>query len=448
MKWAFALAAAMGTSLLGAIPAQARLNGVVASSCTTCHGGGNHPTPTITLDPPQVDVNGTATVTVRIPAGNVAGFYLHSFSRGTFRELPGQGARLATPTDVVHAAPKASSGGQVTFQVGWTAPATKGNVVFEAFVVAANGDRSSNGDSAGQGRLSTAIGCPGVELYVDADNDGWGSMAQPKEVVCEGTPGFAARAGDCNDYLAFVHPMAAERCNGLDDDCNGQADEGLDKVTVYRDADGDGYGARFSTDTKVGCTSSGYAPNQDDCDDGDKEIHPGAKEICNGKDDDCNGQVDESARVTCGLGWCERNAASCQATSCTPGKPRAEECNLFDDDCDGVIDNGARCDDGKVCFQGRCLVSDDAKAAAEAQGKLTPDGGAAPPPGADAGPISVPTSPAVTAKPPLRTASACQYGGSGGRGWPAVLALLLFSARSARCRDGRRRCCTRSRSRS
>jgi hypothetical protein len=439
-----------GILVLAGSAAQARLNGVVASSCTTCHSGGAHPAATITLDPPAVDVNGTATVTVRFPASNVGGFYLHSFSKGTFRELPGQTVRMATPTDVVHASPKPASNGMVTFQVGWTAPATKGNVVFEAFVVAANGDRSSSGDSGGQGRLSTAVGCPGVELFVDADNDGYGSTALPKEVVCDGSPGFARQAGDCNDYLAFVHPGAPEQCNGLDDDCNGKADEGLDKVTVYRDADGDGYGARFSTDTKVGCTSSGYAPNQGDCDDNDKLVNPGAKESCNGRDDDCNGQVDESARATCGLGWCQRNAETCQSSSCTPGKPRAEECNLFDDDCDGVIDNGARCDDGKVCFQGRCLVSDDAKAAAEAQGAMAAaDAGVAPPPGVDAAstPVAGGGADGGTTARPLKSASACQVGGSGGMGGLSLIVLAL-SARIARCRGGRRRCCRRSRLRS
>jgi hypothetical protein len=381
---------------------------------------------TISVDPPLVQLGATATLTVRISAPNVAGFYLHSFSKGTFQELPGQGARAVTPTDVVHAAPKASAGGQVTFQIGWTAPTTGGTVDFEAFAVAANGDRGSGGDAAGQARLSLAVGCAGVEMFVDADNDGFGSMVLPKEQVCPGTPGFAAKAGDCNDYLAYVYPMAPERCNGVDDNCNGQADEGLDAVTVYRDADGDGYGERFGSDSHQGCTGSGYAPNQDDCDDHDKEVNPAAKEVCNNKDDDCNGRIDDGARATCGLGWCQRNASSCDSMACTPGKPRAEECNLFDDDCDGVIDNGARCQDGKVCFAGRCLVSDDAKAAAEAQAKMFPDGGAV-----DTGATPAPSPPpdAAASARPLHTASACHYGsgGDGGPAWALVLLLALLA---------------------
>jgi putative metal-binding protein len=436
----WSLLAIVWLSLGWAPAAGARLNGVVASSCTSCHGGGRGPTVTISVDPPLVDLGAAATVTVRIASSApFGGFYLHSFSKGTFREIAGQGARLVTPTDVVHAAPKGAAGGQITFQVGWTAPAERGTVDFEAFAVAANGDRTSGGDAAGQGRLSLAVGCPGVELFVDADGDGYGSMLLPKEQVCEGTPNYAARAGDCNDYLAAVHPGAPERCDGLDNDCNGQVDEGLEAVTVYRDADGDGYGERFTTDTHKGCTSSGYAPNQDDCDDHDKNVNPGAKEICNNKDDDCNGRADEGARATCGAGWCQRYAESCDALTCTPGKPRVEECNLYDDDCDGVIDNDAKCEAGKVCFAGRCLTSDDAKMAAEAQGAAdagAPDGGAVDAAPRDAG---------ATARP-LRTASACAVTGGGGQpGWWVALALI---ARSARGRGGRRRCFRRSRPRS
>jgi hypothetical protein len=427
--------------------AQARLNGVVASSCGTCHGGGRAaPAVALSIEPATVQPGGTATISVRITgSGSVAGFYLHSFNNGTFQTLPGQGARLATPGDVIHAEPKPASGGVVTFQVGWTAPGTKGTVVFEAFAVSANNDRTSGGDAAGQGRMSVAIGCQGVELFVDADHDGYGSMALPKEQVCEGTPGFAAQGGDCNDYLDYVHPMAPERCNGMDDNCNGKVDEGLETATVYRDSDGDGYGERFTTVTRVGCTASGYAANQDDCDDHDKEVHPGATEICNNKDDDCNGQIDEGARATCGQGWCLRNSSSCESSACTPGKPRTEECNLYDDDCDGVIDNGARCEDGKVCFGGRCLASDDAKAAAEAQGAMAADGGTVADGGGQPGAGAPSRADAGTARP-LRTASACSVGARGRCGplFAVVFFLATLIARSGRGRSDRRRCCRRS----
>jgi len=47
---------------------------------------------------------------------------------------------------------------------------------------------------------------------------------------------------DCNDNNPAVHPGATEVCNGIDDNCNGLVDDGLQTFPFYRDADGDGYG--------------------------------------------------------------------------------------------------------------------------------------------------------------------------------------------------------------
>ena len=443
----------LGTWLAAPAPALARLNGILTSGCNACHNGGRAPAVSISIDPPVVELGATTTLTVRVGASGQAGFYLYSYGKGTFKD-PGSGVRLATPTDVIHSMPKGSDGGEVTFQVAWTAPTIRGTVTFEALAVAANGDRNQGGDAAGQGRLSVAIGCVGVERFVDTDKDGLGTTKLPKEQVCEGAAGYAEQAGDCNDYLDYVHPGAAERCNTLDDDCDGQVDEGLESAVVYRDVDGDGYGDRFTTDMKVGCSSSGYAPNKDDCDDADKTINPGLKEVCNNKDDDCNGRVDEGARASCGLGWCRRNAEACDALMCTPGSPRAEQCNLFDDDCDGVIDNSATCEPGKTCFEGRCLVDEDARASAEANamasdggaGVRAADGGA--PPGIDAAatPASGSPEPGVGLSPDSANTVAkpsslwgCAYGGAAGdrlpgplAAWGLCLMLCLAAARRSR----------------
>jgi hypothetical protein len=371
------LCALLTTLALQALPgaAWARQNGILTSGCSACHGSGNGPRVTISVEPKVVELGATATITVRIATGGgVGGFYLYSYGKGAFKDIPGQGTRLATPTDVIHSSPKNANDGEVTFAVQWTAPGTKGTVTFEALAVAGNGNGNMGGDSSGQGRISQAIGCVGVEKFLDTDKDGIGTTLLPKEQVCDDAPGYSSMAGDCNDYLDYVHPGAEERCNAIDDDCDGQKDEGLESTVVYKDTDGDGYGDRFTMDMRTGCAASGYAANRDDCDDADKAIHPMVKEVCNNKDDDCNGRVDEGAKASCGLGWCRRNADGCDSRMCTPGAPRAEQCNLFDDDCDGVIDNAATCEPGKVCFEGRCLVGDDARAAAEAQAS-TSDGG-------------------------------------------------------------------------
>src|SRR5262245_1292037 len=48
---------------------------------------------------------------------------------------------------------------------------------------------------------------------------------------------------DCNDDDAAIHPGAEERCDGLDDDCDGAVDEEpVDAVALFVDEDADGYG--------------------------------------------------------------------------------------------------------------------------------------------------------------------------------------------------------------
>lgn len=62
----------------------------------------------------------------------------------------------------------------------------------------------------------------------------------------------------------------------------------------YRDKDEDGFGT--PADSVTACyLPIGYAANNNDCDDNNKQINPLAPEICgNGIDDNCNGLVDES----------------------------------------------------------------------------------------------------------------------------------------------------------
>ena len=67
----------------------------------------------------------------------------------------------------------------------------------------------------------------------DADGDG-----APAEAICESEP----LAQDCDDTNSSVYPGAVEVCNGMDDDCDGEVDEGFVEATWYPDEDGDGYG--------------------------------------------------------------------------------------------------------------------------------------------------------------------------------------------------------------
>jgi hypothetical protein len=86
-----------------------------------------------------------------------------------------------------------------------------------------------------------------------------------------------------------VNPGATEICNGVDDDCDSNIDEGC--IYYYPDNDADGYGDPGGT--PVTTSTPGYVANNDDCDDTDYDTHPGATEQCNGVDNDCDGATDE-----------------------------------------------------------------------------------------------------------------------------------------------------------
>ncbi|MDQ7008647.1 MAG: putative metal-binding motif-containing protein, partial [Acidobacteriota bacterium] len=45
------------------------------------------------------------------------------------------------------------------------------------------------------------------------------------DLVDDDGEGFNEREGDCDDGDARVHPNGREVCNGVDDDCDGEADE-------------------------------------------------------------------------------------------------------------------------------------------------------------------------------------------------------------------------------
>jgi hypothetical protein len=344
---------------------------------------------TITADPATPDPGTSSLITVHVSKTNgpVAGFYLSSNRVGSF-SLAGGLVKLATDTEVTHSAPSsAGSAAEATFQVRWNAPPTKGGVVFDVQAVSANGNNDpGGGDSAAYGRLAITSGCPGVMAFVDLDGDGFGRDFDQVR-VCDFGPGFSAKGGDCDDSNPQAYPGHPEVCNYFDDNCDGKVNEGLENVILYRDADGDGHGARDTTDTKTGCTGgSGYAAIADDCNDNDRNTFPGAPEMCDALDNNCNAKVDDGARASCGVGWCRRLAPTCDPTSCTQGQPRAEMCNNFDDDCDGVNDNGVDlCEGGRVCVRGYCLLPSQvdggganppASSGSAGSGNLGVDGGA------------------------------------------------------------------------
>ncbi|MFT3775469.1 MAG: MopE-related protein [Minicystis sp.] len=160
-----------------------------------------------------------------------------------------------------------------------------------------------------------------------------------------------------------------ETCNGVDDDCNGQIDDG-----ALADAPAAGMNGCW-TDAGTCChfpavnpTLHWCPPPGATCTDNGSLTAPcnhgtltctggawqckGPKEpvaeVCDGIDNNCNGVVDDGVMnvgTVCGssVGECKQGILQCNAgiLSCVGGVfPTAELCDGKDNDCDGTVDNG------------------------------------------------------------------------------------------------------------
>ncbi|MFT5431601.1 MAG: hypothetical protein ACI9OJ_002298, partial [Myxococcota bacterium] len=174
--------------------------------------------------------------------------------------------------------------------------------------------------------------CDGLDNNCDGDVDedwpelglpcseGLGACFSTGVYQCNGT--VTGNQVECN-----APPVAGttELCNGIDDDCDGVIDNGLQQPCSTLC----GFG-------QATCVNGAYV----NCDAEQPTI-----EVCNNLDDDCNGIVDDVVPIPC-TGVCGTGFQVCVSgivTGCTSdGSP--ELCNGLDDDCDGDTDedvNGA-----------------------------------------------------------------------------------------------------------
>ena len=162
-----------------------------------------------------------------------------------------------------------------------------------------------------------------VTLYPDADGDLHGARVGAM-MLCADTPGYVPSNDDCDDGENTVFPGATERCNMDDDDCDGSIDEGLLRM-LYRDADGDRYGA--TTGGMLACPALGLVEDNTDCDDTMAAVNPSARELCSPANEDCSADGNGYTGWECpGAGTrpcvaCDLpgGTQACGATTCTYG---------------------------------------------------------------------------------------------------------------------------------
>ncbi|MEE2756732.1 MAG: hypothetical protein VYA30_08715, partial [Myxococcota bacterium] len=196
------------------------------------------------------------------------------------------------------------------------------------------GDRVLNGgEQCDDGNLIDGDGCQADCTLPTCGNN----MIDPGEGSCDCPDNRANIDEDpANGCECEILSATDESCDGIDDDCSGDADE--DYIPEESSC---GVGACRAT----GMTSCNDGNVVDDCTPGEPANDD---ESCDGADNDCDGMLDEdhlAAESQCGAGACSaRGLIECNngalIDTCEPSNPSIDDstCDGVDDDCDGSVD--------------------------------------------------------------------------------------------------------------
>jgi hypothetical protein len=126
----------------------------------------------------------------------------------------------------------------------------------------------------------------GAAFTLDADGDGVAALGGETVTACQAPAGFARWTDDCDDGDDEIRSGALERCNAIDDDCNGLVDESAAFACQIGDI----------VPCRTECRSMGTGTCTD-CATPPPESCDPPPESCTAADDDCDGRIDEGVRT-------------------------------------------------------------------------------------------------------------------------------------------------------